>query len=152
MIATKTTTLMVAMAVMGIVPVAAHAQSVDLLELVEQSGTAEQISAPEQEQGAANVDEDTNTPISNDEDRNAPTNVLFATVGFGGTLEAPMTSTVDDADVLTTTVDDADVLANSQTETQEAPVNNIPSQTQTPIQAPTLTVGDLMGLLPAGGG
>src|ERR687898_343553 len=142
MIATKTTTLMVAMAVMGIVPVAAHAQSVDLLELVEQSGTAEQISAPDQEQGAANVDEDTNTPISNDEDRNAPTNVLFATVGFGGTLEAPMTSTVDDADVL----------ANSQTETQEAPVNNIPSQTQTPIQAPTLTVGDLMGLLPAGGG
>ena len=147
MIATKTTTLMMAMAVIGIVsPAAAHAQTVDLLELVEQSGTpaqtvdllelveqsgtAGQVSAPNQEQGAANVDE---------EDHNTPTNIIFATVAPGGTLFAP----------ITTIIEDADVLANEQTETQDAEAAQVPTQTQTPTQIPTLTNGDLAGLLPA---
>jgi hypothetical protein len=143
MIATKTTTLVVAMAVLGIVPVVAHAQTVDINDLVEQvgtsdqSGTATQTSTPNQEETAANVDEDTNTPSQ----------VVFATVGMGGTLNAPYTSTINDQDVL----------ANSQTETQTAPATqtatNSPTNTQVqePTQAPTLTVGDLLGMLPAGG-
>jgi hypothetical protein len=144
MIATKTTTLMVAMAVLGIVPVVAHAQTVDIDELVDQSGTpdqsntATQTSSPNQEETAANVEGD---------DTTTPTNVVFATVGPGGTLTAPLTSTVTDNDVF----------ANSQTETQTAPATqtatNTPTQTQTQSssQIPTLTVGDLLGLLPAGG-
>ena len=131
MIATKTTALMVAMAVIGIVPVAAHAQTVDIAELLEQSGSAEQISAPSQDQGAANVDEDHNTP----------TNVIFATVGPNGTVSG----------VQTNTIEDADVLANSQTETQSGDATQVPSQTQSSTQIPTLTVGEVLGLLPATG-
>jgi hypothetical protein len=128
MIATKTATLMVAMAVMGIVPVAAHAQSVDIAELVEQSGTAEQISAPDQRQGQANLDED----------RNSQPTFIFATVGPFGTLTSTNTNTIDDADTLT----------NTQEQVQEAPLVQIPTQTQTPTQMPTLSVGNLMGILP----
>src|SRR5215203_1342234 len=73
MIATKTTTLLVTMAVLGIVPVAAHAQPIDITELVAQEGTATQISAPEQPTSAAVVDDDTNT--------NTPINFNIVQVG-----------------------------------------------------------------------
>jgi len=121
---------MVAMAVIGIVPVAAHAQSVDIVELADLAGAAEQISAPSQDQGQANVDED----------RNTQPNILFATVGAGGSLTSTNTNTIEDADTLT----------NAQESAQEAPLAQIPTQTQTTSQLPTLTVGDLLGLLPTG--
>jgi hypothetical protein len=129
MIATKTTALMVTMAVLGIVPVAAHAQGVDIQELEEQSGTATQASAPSQQATANNVDPDTNTGNA----------IVFATVGFGGTLNANPTSTVNDPDTL---------INDQSGQTQTAPAGQGTSQTQTPIQAPTLTVGDLLGLIP----
>jgi hypothetical protein len=133
MIATKTTILVVAMAVIGIVPVAAHAQpTVNINELVEQSGTSDQVSAPVQDQDQAQIDEDRNTPV----------NVVFATVGPFGALTAPQTSIVDDRDTL----------ASSQEQNQNASATQTPSQTQTPFQAPTFTVGDLLGVLPEGGG
>ena len=127
MVAAKTTSLMVAMAVLGIVPVAAHAQTetIDILELVDQEVAEEQISAPNQEESAANVDEDTFMP----------TNIVFATVGPFGTLNVDFTSTINDEDDL----------ANSQTETQSADANQIPIL----IQSPTFTIDELLGLLPA---
>ena len=125
MVAAKTTSLMVAMAVLGIVPVAAHAQTIDILELVDQEVSEEQVSAPNQEESAANVDEDTFMP----------TNIVFATVGPFGTLNVDFTSTINDEDDL----------ANSQTETQSADANQIPIL----IQSPTFTIDDLLGLLPA---
>ena len=130
MIATKTTTLIVAMAVIGIVPVAAHAQSVDIVELADLAGAAEQISAPSQDQGQAIVDED----------RNTQPNIVFATVGAGGSLTSTNTNTIDDSDTLT----------NAQEAAVEAPLAQVPTQTQTTTQIPTLTVGDLLGLLPTG--
>ena len=131
MIATKTTILMVTMAAIGIVPVAAHAQSVDIIELSELAGNAELVSAPSQDQGQANVDEDRNTPV----------NFLFANVAPGGT------STQEVANV----IEDADVLATTQTGTQTAPPTQTSTQTQTPIQTPTLTVAEVLGLFPPGG-
>jgi hypothetical protein len=125
MVAAKATSLMVAMAVLGVVPVAAHAQTIDILELVDQEVSEEQVSAPNQEESAANVDEDTFMP----------TNIVFATVGPFGTLNVDFTSTINDEDAL----------ANSQTETQSADTNQIP----TLIQSPTFTIDDLLGLLPA---
>ena len=125
MVAAKATSLMVAMAVLGVVPVAAHAQTIDILELVDQEVSEEQVSAPNQEESAANVDEDTFMP----------TNIVFATVGPFGTLNVDFTSTINDEDVLT----------NSQTETQSADANQIPIL----IQSPTFTIDDLLGLLPA---
>jgi hypothetical protein len=125
MVAAKATSLMVAMAVLGVVPVAAHAQTIDILELVDQEVSEEQVSAPNQEESAANVDEDTFMP----------TNIVFATVGPFGTLNVDFTSTINDEDAL----------ANSQTETQSADINQIP----TLIQSPTFTIDDLLGLLPA---
>jgi hypothetical protein len=144
--AAKTTSLMVAMAVLGVVPVAAHAQTLDILELVDQEVSEEQISAPNQEESAANVDEDVGeeqisapnqeeSAANVDEDTFMPTNIVFATVGPFGTLNVDFTSTINDEDAL----------ANSQTETQSADANQIP----TLIQSPTFTLDDLLGLLPA---
>ena len=122
---------MVAMAVIGIVPVAAHAQTVDIVELLEQSGSAEQVSAPNQEQGQANIDED----------RNTQNNVVFATMGPNSTLTSANTNTIEDSDVL----------ANEQAQNQDATATQTPAQTQTSSQVPTLTVGEVLGLLPASG-
>jgi hypothetical protein len=146
MVAAKATSLMVAMAVLGIVPVAAHAQTIDILELVDQEVSEEQVSAPNQEESAANVDEDVSeeqvsapnqeeSAANVDEDTFMPTNIVFATVGPFGTLNVDFTSTINDEDAL----------ANSQTETQSADINQIP----TLIQSPTFTIDDLLGLLPA---
>ncbi len=121
---------MVTMAAIVIVPVAAHAQEVDIIELSELAGNAEQLSAPSQDQGQANVDEDRNTPV----------NFLFANVAPGGAATQEVANVIEDADVLT----------NTQEGTQTAPPSLTLSQTQTPIQTPTLTVADLLGLLPTG--
>ena len=131
MIATKTTALMVTMAVLGIVPVAAHAQTVDIQELVVQTGAPLQSLDPDQEASTVNSDgEDTNQPI----------NVVFATVGPYGTLTATQQNPVDDTDNLINDVEEGQATPGTLTETQ----------TQTPTQVPTLTVGDLLGLIPGG--
>ena len=146
MIGTKTTILMVAMAAFGIVPVAAHAQTVNIAELLEQSGTADQISAPSQDQGQANVDDDTIT--QSDEDTFTPTNVVFATVGAGGSLTSINASVFEDSD--TQTAEDSDTQTAEGVQGQEAPATQLPTQSQSSSQIPTLTVGDLLGLLPTG--
>ena len=122
---------MIAMAIMGIAPVAAHAQSVGIEQLAELVGVTEQNSAPNQEQGQANLDEDSNTQ----------NNFILATVGPFGTLTSTNTNLIEDSDSLT----------NAQEGAQTAPLTQTPAQTLTPAQIPTLTVADVLGLLPAGG-
>lgn len=134
MIATKTTTLLVTMAVLGIVPVAAQAQPIDIAELVAQEGTATQASAPSQESSAANVDDDTNTQTS------VPITYVVNTVGPDGT--ATTTITQPASNVIT----DNDVQANDNDATQTAPQTLTLPQGLTGIeQDPTFTVSDLPG-------
>ena len=61
MIATKITTLMVAMAVMGIVPVAAHEQEVNIEEIAAIISTLESANSAANNEDAAHVDEDEHT-------------------------------------------------------------------------------------------
>jgi hypothetical protein len=129
MIATKTTTLVVAMALIGIVPVAAHAQSVDIEEIAEIVSVLESANTAGNEQGAANVDSDTNTG----------NNAVFATVGAGGTFSAGLTNTVNDEDTQT----------NGQTGTSTAASSQTSEGTLTAEQQPTLTVGEVLALLPS---
>jgi hypothetical protein len=131
MIATKTTTLMVAMALMGIVPVAAHAQSVDIEEIAQAVAILESANTAGNEQGAANVDSDTNTG----------TNAVFATVGAGGSFNA----------VNTNTVNDDDTQGNALTGTSTAASSQTSNPAVTATQQPTLTVADVLALLPGGG-
>jgi hypothetical protein len=131
MIATKTATLMVAMAVMGIVPVAAHAQSVDIEEIAQAVAVLESANTAGNEQGAANVDSDTNTG----------TNAVFATVGAGGSFNA----------VNTNTVNDDDTQGNALTGTSTAASSQTSNPAVTATQQPTLTVADVLALLPGGG-
>ncbi len=131
MIATKTTTLMVAMAVMGIVPVAAHAQSVDIEEIAQAVAILESANTAGNEQGAANVDSDTNTG----------TNAVFATVGAGGSFDSTNTNTVNDDDTQ----------GNALTGTSTAASEQTQGQSLTAEQQPTLTVAEVLALLPGGG-
>ena len=128
MIATKTTTLMVAMAVIGIVPVAAHAQEVNIEEIAALVSALESTNTAANDQSAANVDEDQNT--SN--------NVAFATVGAGGSFNAGQTNTINDEDVL----------ANEQIGTSTAPNTQTSTPTLTAAQQPALTVAEVLALLP----
>jgi hypothetical protein len=132
MIATKTTTLMVAMALMGIVPVAAHAQSaVDIEEIAQAVAILESANTAGNDQDAANVDSDTNTG----------TNAVFATVGAGGSFNA----------VNTNTVNDDDTQGNALTGTSTAASSQTSNPAVTATQQPTLTVADVLALLPGGG-
>jgi hypothetical protein len=134
MIATKTTTLLVTMAVLGIVPVAAHAQPINITELVAQEGTATGASAPSQESTAANVDDDTTTQTS------VPITYVVNTVGPDGT--ATTTITQPSSNVNT----DNDVQANDNDATQTAPQSTTLGQAITAVeQDPTFTVSDLPG-------
>jgi hypothetical protein len=131
MIATKTTTLMVAMALMGIVPVAAHAQSLDIEEIAQAVAILESANTAGNDQGAANVDSDTNTG----------TNAVFAIVGAGGSFDATNTNTVNDDDTQGNALTGTSTAASSQTSN--------PAVTAT--QQPTLSVADVIALLPGGG-
>jgi|SRR5215208_1980031 len=134
MIATKTTTLLVTMAVLGIVPIAAQAQPITIGELVSQYGTATQGSAPSNEASAANVDDDTTTQTA------APITYVVNTVGPGGTS----TTTVDQPAANVNT--DNDVQTNDDDATQTAPLTLTPNQGQAGIeQDPTFSVTDLPG-------
>jgi hypothetical protein len=131
MIATKTTTLMVAMALIGIVPVAAHAQSVDIEEIAQAVAILESANTAGNDQGAANVDSDTNTG----------TNAVFATVGAGGSFDSTNTNTVNDDDTQ----------GNALTGTSTAASEQSSGQSLTANQQPTMTVADVLALLPGGG-
>ena len=131
MIATKTTTLMVAMALIGIVPVAAHAQSVDIEEIAQAVAILESANTAGNDQGAANVDSDTNTG----------TNAVFATVGAGGSFDATNTNTVNDDDTQGNALTGTSTAASSQTSEQNLAAT----------QQPTLTVAEVLALLPGGG-
>jgi hypothetical protein len=131
MIATKTATLMVAMAVIGIVPVAAHAQEVNIEEIAAAISNQESLVAAETEQEQANVDNDENTV----------NNAVFATVGAGGTFDATNINTIADTDSLT----------NAQTGTTTASSIQTSIPTVEATQQPTLTVAGVLALLPNGG-
>jgi hypothetical protein len=134
MIATKTTTLLVTMAVLGIVPVAAHAQPINITELVAQEGTATGASAPSQESTAANVDDDTTTQTS------VPITYVVNTVGPDGTATTTITQPA------TNVVTDNDVQANDNDETLTAPQTTTLAQAITDVeQDPTFSVTDLPG-------
>src|SRR5688500_11265547 len=132
MIATKTTTLLVTMAVLGIVPVAAHAQPIDIQDLVVQHGTATQESEPEQTANAVVTDDDENT--------NAPVNFVITSQGaFSSsttTITAPSSLTDNDSNTAAASA------------TQNAPLTLTTTQTQEGTQAPTANPIDLMSLLP----
>ena len=132
MIATKTTTLMVAMAVMGIVPVAAHAQSLDIEEIAQAVAILESANTAGNDQGAANVDSDTNRG----------TNAVFANVGAEGTFDTTNTNTLNDNDEQ----------ANLQEGTATAASTQSAVSTLEATQQPTLTVSGVLALLPNGGG
>lgn len=132
MIATKTTTLMVAMALIGIVPVAAHAQSVDIDEVAATLTVLESANTAGNEQGAANVDSDTNRG----------NNLVFANVGAEGTFGTTNTNTVNDNDEQ----------ANLQEGTATAASSQTSASTVDATQQPTLTVSGVLALLPNGGG
>ena len=121
MIATKTTALLVTMAILGIVPVAAHAQEIDITDLIAQSGTAEQVSAPDQETEAVVVD--------NDENTNTP--IVFVIQSQGAMSSS--SATVD----LPFTASDDDTNSATAAATQDNPVSQTPSQGQTASQLPT---------------
>src|SRR5215212_3408945 len=131
MIATKTTTLLVTMAVLGIVPVAAHAQPISITDLIAQSGTATQYSAPEQNANALQSDNDANT--------NTPVNFVITSQGAMSsattTINAPFVAT------------DEDTNTNAATAALEAPQTLAPIQTQTGSQLPTANPLDLLGLI-----
>src|SRR5215208_775320 len=125
MIATKTTTLLVTMAVLGIVPVAAHAQPISITDLIAQSGTATQDSAPEQNTNALQSD--------NDENTNTPVNFVIVSQGAlssaSTTIEGPFVAT------------DEDTNTNAASASQNAPL------TLTGSQLPTANPLDLLGLI-----
>jgi len=131
MIATKTTTLLVTMAVLGIVPVAAHAQPINITDLIAQSGTATQDSAPQQTANAVQTDNDQNT--------NTPVNFIITSQGAMSssttTITAPFMASDDDTNT------------NAVSATQTAPLVLTPSQTQSGTQLPTANPLDLLGLI-----
>ena len=122
---------MVAMALIGIVPVAAHAQSADIEEVAAILTVLESANTAGNEQGAANVDSDTNTG----------TNAVFATVGAGGSFDSTNTNTVNDDDTQGNALTGTSTAASSQTSEQNL----------TATQQPTLTVAEVLALLPGGG-
>ena len=118
MIATRTISVMVTMAVLGIVPVAAHAQQVvDLEQLVTQSGAPEVTSTPAQVQPQTLSDTDTNTNVLT----NQPINFAFVAVGPFNTGTASSDPALDTPATLI--ADDSDTNTNVGTQTQEAPVS-----------------------------
>ena len=138
MIATRTMSLMVTMAVLGIVPVAAHAQQVvDLDQLVSQTGTAALTSEPAQAQTPQIFDQDTNTNTAT----NTPINFAIVAVGpfNSGTatsdpaLNTPFTFAASDTDSNTIT----------EEQTQNAPVSQSLTQGQGQEQSPAFPVSSV---------
>jgi hypothetical protein len=142
MIATRTMSVMVTMAVLGIVPVAAHAQQVvDLDALVTQSGTPEVTSTPVQMQEQTLSDTDSNTNLQT----NQPIN--FAIV-IGGPFNTGTTSSNPTLETPATIIaDDTDTNTNANTQNQDAPVTQSLTQGQGQEQSPQFPVSSATDIL-----
>jgi hypothetical protein len=138
MIATRTMSMMVTMALLGVVPVVAHAQQVvDLDQLVSQTGTAEVTSTPAQLQTQELSDTDTNTNTLT----NTPINFAIVAVGpfnTGTASSDPALSTP-----VTFVADDSDTNTNLGTQTQDAPVSQSQTQGQAQEQSPSFPVSSI---------
>ena len=138
MIATRTMSVLVTMAILGIVPVAAHAQQVvELNELVEQTGTTASTSNPAQAQTPEISDNDLNSNTAT----NTPINLAIVTFGpfnsgtttSNPTLTTPFAFAASDEDSNTITTEqtqNAPVTqnlgqANDQEQTPNFPVNSV---------------------------
>ena len=138
MIATRTMSVIVTMAVLGIVPVAAHAQQlVDLDQLVTQSGAPEVTSTPAQVQPQTLSDTDTNTNVLT----NQPINFAFVAVGPFNTGTASSDPALDTPATLI--ADDSDTNTNVGTQTQEAPVSQSLTQGLGLEQSPDFPVSSV---------
>ena len=142
MIATRTMSMMVTMALLGVVPVVAHAQQVvDLDQLVSQTGTAEVTSTPTQLQTQELSDTDTNINTLT----NTPINFAIVAVGPFNTgtassdpaLKTPATLIADDSDTNT----------NVGTQTQDAPVSQSLTQGQAQEQSPDFPVSSITDIV-----
>jgi hypothetical protein len=138
MIATRTMSLMVTMAVLGIVPVAAHAQQVvDLDELVDLTGTTASTSNPAQAQTPEITDSDTNTNTAT----NNPINFAIVTVGPFNTGTATSESALNTPFTFTASDDDSNTIVGEQN--QDAPVTQNLGQALTQEQNPTFPVSSV---------
>lgn len=135
MIATRTMSMMVTMALLGVVPAVAHAQQVvDLDALIAQEGTAGVTSEPAQAQFQTLSDPDTNTNTLT----NAPINFAIVAVGpfnSGTASSDPALSTP-----ATLLADDSDTNTITGTQTQDAPVAQSQEQSQITEQSPEFPV------------
>jgi hypothetical protein len=135
MIATRTMSMMVTMALLGVVPAVAHAQQmVDLDQLVDQSGTQALNSEPVQVQTQEVSDTDTNTNTLN----NTPINFAIVAVGPFNTGTASSDPAL--ATPVSFVADDSDTNTNLGTQTQDAPVTQSQSQVQAQEQSPAFPV------------
>lgn len=142
MIATRTMSMMVTMALLGVVPAVAHAQQVvDLGALLAQEGTAGVTSEPDQAQFQTLSDTDTNTNSLT----NQPINFAIVAVGPFNTgtassdpaLTTPATLLADDSDTNTIT----------GTQTQDAPVAQNQEQNQIQEQSPEFPVTGITNIV-----
>jgi flagellar hook-length control protein FliK len=142
MIATRTMSVMVTMAILGIVPVAAHAQQlVDLDELVSLTGTTASNSEPAQVQTPEIIDSDTNQNTAT----NTPINFAIVAVGpFNSgtatsdpTLTTPFQFTASDADSNTIVAE----------QNQDAPVTQNLGQGVSQEQNPAFPVSSMTDIV-----
>jgi hypothetical protein len=134
--------VLVTMAVLGIVPVAAHAQqTVNLNELVEQTGTTASTSNPAQAQTPEITDNDLNSNTAT----NTPINL--AIVAFGpfnsGTTTSNPTLTTPFA--FSASDDDSNTITTEQT--QNAPVTQNLGQANDQTQTPTFPVSSVNDIM-----
>jgi hypothetical protein len=135
MIATRTMSLMVTMAVLGIVPVAAHAQQVvDLGELVTQSGTVTSTSEPAQAQTPQIFDQDTNTNTA----ANTPINFAIVAVGPFNTGTATSDPALNTPFTFAASDEDSNTILGEQN--QDAPVTQNLGQGVSQEQNPAFPV------------
>jgi hypothetical protein len=142
MIATRTMSLMVTMAVLGIVPVAAHAQQVvNLNELVDQTGTASLTSEPAQAQIPTINDQDTNINTAS----NTPINFAIVAVGPFNSGTASSDPTLTTPFTFAATDDDSHTITGEQT--QDAPVDQNQGQGVSQTQNPNFPVSSMTDIV-----
>jgi hypothetical protein len=138
MIATRTMSMMVAMSILGIVPVVAHAQQVvDLDQIVAETATADLTSDPAQNQMPQIFDQDTNTNTLT----NTPINFAIVAVGPFNTGTASSDPALTTNPTLIN--DDSDTNSNDADQTLDAPVTQLQTQGQDPDQNPSFPVSSV---------
>ena len=142
MIATRTISVMVTMAILGIVPVAAHAQQVvDLDELVTQSGTTASTSEPAQALTPEITDSDTNTNTAT----NNPVNLAIVTVGPFNTGSVTSDSALNTPFTFAASDEDTNTIVGEQT--QNAPVTQNLGQAVDQDQNPSFPVSTMTDII-----